>query len=904
MQPLLRDIPITTAVASTSGPGRLGAMRLAARRGPLLLLLIATLVTATGQAQSSSGDPQAGDSDKAMRLRRQIEDTRKHLADLEGQLAAEEQQKREEEAAAETKRHQEQWAAKEKLDQVGQGFPQPTLSTAAPHRSIERTFGLNIIADQKAFWTSPLRLHLDDANWLVPFAAATATLVGSDTSIEKELPTSPTLIQRSRSFSNYSLVSLAGAAGGMYLWGSFTQNEHARETGFLGGEAMANTLLSTEAIKLVAGRDRPFEGNGKGEFWQGGSSFPSEHAAAAWSLASVVAHEYPGTMTKLLAYGTASAISAARVLGREHFSSDVFVGSALGWYMGRQVYRAHHNPELGGAEWGTFERSHEPRKPENMGSPYVLLDTWIYPALDRLAALGYVPTGFAGIRPWTRMECARLVQEAGGLIQQGDVEGGEAARLYHTLADEFSPEVRLLDGGRNVGAEVESVYTRFTGISGTPLTDGYHFGQTIINDYGRPFGEGANIATGLSARAAAGPFAFYIRGEYQHAPPAPALSDQARQVIGEVDWGLPTPPPSVPLPVDRFRLLDAYVAVNLKNYQFSFGKQSLWWGPGQGSPMMFSDNAEPITMLRINRTTPFKLPSIFGWLGPMRTEFFLGQLAGQEFVHLPAGVMGQFGRPLDPQPYIHGEKFSFKPTPNLEVGFSATEVFAGAGVPLTWHSFFRSFSTNNAPPTSGQDPGDGRSGLDFQYKVPGLRKRLTFYADGFADDQFSPIAYWDRSAWRAGIYIPEIPRFHRLDFRAEGVYTDLPIGGAVSHGFFYSNTHYLNGYTNLGNLMGSWIGRQGQGAQAWSTYWLSPRKSIQFNYRHQKVSKDFIPNGGTLSDVGVRADLWVRPDLSISSNIQYEQWNFPVLVPGAQSNVTGSLQLTFWPNHWKLEGPR
>jgi hypothetical protein len=265
-------------------------------------------------------------------------------------------------------------------------------------------------------------------------------------------------------------------------------------------------------------------------------------------------------------------------------------------------------------------------------------------------------------------------------------------------------------------------------------------------------------------------------------------------------------------------------------------------------------------------------------------------------VNTASGLIGQFGRVLDPQPYIHGLKLTFKPTPNLEVGFSRTTIFAGPGVPFTWHTFWKSMvGSGNGPPGSSSDPGDRRSGLDFTYRIPGLRKWITFYADGFTDDQFSPIAYWDRSAWQAGIYIPQFPLLHRLDLRAEGVYTDLPIGGLVSHGFFYFNGRYPNGYTNLGNLLGSWIGRQGQGARASSTYWLSPRKSIQFNYRHQKVSNEFIPNGGTLTDVGVAANLWIRPDMSVSSYVQYEQWNFPVLVSGAQSNVTGSLQLTYWP---------
>ena len=45
-------------------------------------------------------------------------------------------------------------------------------------------------------------------------------------------------------------------------------------------------------------------------------------------------------------------------------------------------------------------------------------------------------------------------------------------------------------------------------------------------------------------------------------------------------------------------------------------------------------------MFRINRTAPFKLPSFLGWLGPMRTEFFLGQLQGYNFVFSPTGFVG------------------------------------------------------------------------------------------------------------------------------------------------------------------------------------------------------------------------------------------------------------------------
>jgi len=96
-------------------------------------------------------------------------------------------------------------------------------------------------------------------------------------------------------------------------------------------------------------------------------------------------------------------------------------------------------------------------------------------------------------------------------------------------------------------------------------------------------------------------------------------------------------------------------------------------------------------------------------------------------------------------------------------------------------------------------------------------------------------------------------------------------------------------------LMGSWIGRQGQGAQAWATYWLGPRNKLEFSYRHQKVSKDFIPQGGTLTDAQVNADFLVRPQFSISGVVQYESWLFPVISAQQKSNVVTSIQVTFWP---------
>jgi hypothetical protein len=198
--------------------------------------------------------------------------------------------------------------------------------------------------------------------------------------------------------------------------------------------------------------------------------------------------------------------------------------------------------------------------------------------------------------------------------------------------------------------------------------------------------------------------------------------------------------------------------------------------------------------------------------------------------------------------------------------------------------------------------GDQQSELDWSYRLPKLRTWLTFYGDAFADDQISPITYWDRSAIHAGLYLSHVPGVPKLDLRAEGVYTDVPAGGALSHGFYYSSTLVQNGQTSNGYLLGSWVGREGQGAQAWTNYWFNARNRFQINFRHQKVSQQFIPGGGTLTDVGARGDYWTRFNVGISASIQYERWLFPIIQSNQATNVSAFVQVSFEPQKWFRRG--
>jgi hypothetical protein len=469
----------------------------------------------------------------------------------------------------------------------------------------------------------------------------------------------------------------------------------------------------------------------------------------------------------------------------------------------------------------------------------------------------------------------------------------EAEPLLIELRREFDDDGEIASGKNGAAAGVESFYTRSAYIAGQPLDDSYHFGQTIINDYGRPYGRGFNHLTGLSTRGKVGPLGFYVRGEYQHAPGSDTYPLSVRQVIAKADAN-PLQPPFAVAQRDQFRLLDSYVAVNSLGQEFSLGKQSLWWGPGEGGAMLMSNNAEPFYMFRINRTEPLSIPGFSRLFGPIRWDNYFGRLAGHQFPHAP---------------FTYGNKISLKPTPNLEFGFSRSAVFAGQGLtPLTFYTFLHSFFSGTSSTNPGFDirrsAGARHGAFDFSYRLPWLRDWVTLYSDSVVHDDVSPIDAPRRAAINPGIYISHFPELAKLDLRAEAVNTDPPVSRSVGGRFIYWESFYHDAYTNKGNLLGSWIGREGKGGQLWTTYRFSPVSSVQLGYRHAKIAKDFIPQGETANDISVKTTVRLRSDLELQTLVQYEAWFSPVLAPARQSDVLGTVQLTCWPQHLFKKGPR
>jgi membrane-associated phospholipid phosphatase len=228
-------------------------------------------------------------------------------------------------------------------------------ATPSPTPRPERRFFADIVRDQRAIWTSPFHLGRGDAKWLAPLAVSTVALIASDQETG-ELSDNRGRISVSKDISLAgSIYSTGGIAAGFYLLGRATGNARARETGLLGGEALINTALVYSVLKNVSQRPRPTQDGAHAEFFDGGHSFPSGHAASAWALATVVANEYHDRRAvQVGAYGLAAAVSISRYTGRNHFLSDILVGSAIGYGIGRYVYKTHHDPALdaSGADTG------------------------------------------------------------------------------------------------------------------------------------------------------------------------------------------------------------------------------------------------------------------------------------------------------------------------------------------------------------------------------------------------------------------------------------------------------------------------------------------------------------------------------------------------------------------------
>ena len=530
------------------------------------------------------------------------------------------------------------------------------------------------------------------------------------------------------------------------------------------------------------------------------------------------------------------------------------------------------------------------------GSTDVPMDSWMYPVLERLGALGFIPDQNLAIRPWTRQECRRQAREATGLLQQGiaaQVEDPVSDRHRRSRFAQLEAAEDLLSGldrmlsepaGSHV-AVLESTYVRVGTIAGPALTDSFHLGQTWRNDLGRPFARGTSSLTGYSARVIFGRSFLYARQELQNSSISPAVTPALHALYNELDnvhYGSSAPDFYPVMAASaaslRPRTLELYAGLAFAGASLSFGKQELFWGP-TSAPLAFSSNAEPTYNLRLVATRPHPLP-VFPGLGSYRFNLVFGKLSGHRY---PA------------RPYFNGQKISFNFGSALELSFTRWSLLFGVGHPMTLHALksnlFSSSSTGTTF-TYGErtDPGDRKSGFDFRLRIPGLHGLLTVYADSFADDEPNPLDAPRRVVWAPGLYLARLPFLPKADLKVEVVSSEElseDEGGLRA----FINNQYRDANLNNGFLLGNAVGRDGRSVEARLGYWFSNRTRVEAAIRQTKQSSVYLAGGGTVSDAFASTSVALSPNWAAGIFTQYERFFIPVYLPQSRSNGSVRLQV-------------
>lgn len=142
---------------------------------------------------------------------------------------------------------------------------------------------------------------------------------------------------------------------GFWAFGELSDNQRAARVGLTSIKAMAVTAVFTYAIKYATQRHRPYENDPPDpRIWEGpfgsysSTSFPSGHSSMVFAVAAVFASEYKDKLwVPIISYTLASFAAVSRVYDEKHWASDVIFGSALGFFIGKFVYKSTvKNPDL------------------------------------------------------------------------------------------------------------------------------------------------------------------------------------------------------------------------------------------------------------------------------------------------------------------------------------------------------------------------------------------------------------------------------------------------------------------------------------------------------------------------------------------------------------------------------
>lgn len=210
------------------------------------------------------------------------------------------------------------------------------LAASSPTRAEDFTLS-DVWTDTTAYFTSPL--HWSPRGWEMFGGTVAAVVVAhqfDDTVRNHFAGHSPPLNGQDK-HSTSDAIPAAALVAGTWLVGWSIDAKTGRIEAYRMLEAAALGGVTTEVFKYAAGRSRPNETLHPNEWRQGGSSFPSLHATAAFAIGTVFAESGSDDyrwIRRAIGYGVAGYTGYARLHDNAHWLSDVVAGAAVGVYSG------------------------------------------------------------------------------------------------------------------------------------------------------------------------------------------------------------------------------------------------------------------------------------------------------------------------------------------------------------------------------------------------------------------------------------------------------------------------------------------------------------------------------------------------------------------------------------------
>jgi len=226
--------------------------------------------------------------------------------------------------------------------------PKVDTTTGVPQREATwRSMPGDFLHDQKGIWTFPVRLFKGHS--VLPTAIVVGTTVGL---VYADPHIAPYFRNHQKNWDKpndvfdpmITTAEVIALPVGLLTAGYIRHDRREVNTALLATEAYGDTVIVNLAIKAATRRQRPTDvppgGDFGNTFFNGGksplhgSSFPSGHSTAVWSVATVVAERYRHRgkpWIPILSYTLATAISFSRITESAHFASDVWMGASLGY---------------------------------------------------------------------------------------------------------------------------------------------------------------------------------------------------------------------------------------------------------------------------------------------------------------------------------------------------------------------------------------------------------------------------------------------------------------------------------------------------------------------------------------------------------------------------------------------